>query len=269
MPLEDLIVDKAQVTTELIETILRGRVELVKENEAVHLTREADALSTKTKLLLYLTGQHAWDLITVSEGARTSPTDDIGKEVGIEGSTLRGALKVLRDEHLAASDGGRYRVLPRGIRELEGMIESSVISGPPSSKPNRASRPRGRSTRVRSFGRPEVMDAIVARPFSEETVTSMMPLFRALGNQQRYLLIIYLARQEMGIAGLTPAEVNYLLTEPPIGLPARFYVSNISRDLGSKLRGYVNPYRAGKAYEYRLNTPGTEYVESLINGNAG
>lgn len=268
MALTDLIIDQSQITTDLIENVLKGRVSLVRESKGVYLSQESARLGTKVKLLLFLAGKRAWELIDGTGERFLSSLDEMGKETGVHGSTLRGALKDLKDAHLVDSENAKYFVLPKGMHTLTEWLKDGSAESTPKSHGKAGGAGKSKISGRAGGGRAEILEAIKTKPFSEEVVTRMLPILRRVGNQDKYLLAIYMAKQEMEINGLVPAEVNYLLTEPPIGLPSKFYVSNISRDLGSKLRDYVNPYRAGKAHEYRLNTPGREYVESLINSNA-
>ena len=63
MALADLIVTNKVLSEDIIENILKGKVELIQEEHKVFLTREALGFPNRLKILLYLTGAKAWELI--------------------------------------------------------------------------------------------------------------------------------------------------------------------------------------------------------------
>jgi len=121
MALEDLIIDHKQISKELLEKLLVGRVELIKENEGVNLTRISNNYSNKTKVLLYLCGKKAWELLNSNKV--NASIEELQKNLGIAGNTLRPILKELKDSYQAESEKGKYRILPKGVFELEKTIE--------------------------------------------------------------------------------------------------------------------------------------------------
>ena len=121
MSLEDLIIDHKQISKELLEKLLVGRVELIKEDEGVNLTRISNNYSNKTRVLLYLCGKKAWEFLN-SRGVNTS-IEELQKNLGIPGNTIRPILKELKDSYQVESEKGKYKILPKGIFELEKIIE--------------------------------------------------------------------------------------------------------------------------------------------------
>jgi len=122
MALEDLIVDHKQISKELLEKLLVGRAELIKENEGVNLTRTGNNYSNKTRVLLYLCGKKAWELL--SSNRVNASIEELQKNLGIAGNTIRPILKELKDSYQAESEKGKYRILPKGVFELEKAIEN-------------------------------------------------------------------------------------------------------------------------------------------------
>ena len=120
-----------------------------------------------------------------------------------------------------------------------------------------------RNNNFKQTGRSEFIEKFNQQPLDENYVTEIMPFLKKFKSTDKFLLAIYSAKKKIGLEGLTPSEVNYFLTQPPINLPSTFHVSNISRDLGN-LRSFVNPYKIGGSYEYRLNRFGVEHVEKLL-----
>lgn len=121
MALENLIVDHKQISKGLLENILKGRVELIREKEGVNLTKEGHNLSNKVRVLLYLCGKKAWEFLNSKE-IRVS-IEEIEKNLGIKGNTLRPILKELRDSYQIDSEKGKYKISPKGIIELEKSLE--------------------------------------------------------------------------------------------------------------------------------------------------
>jgi len=121
MALEDLIIDHKQISKELLEKLLKGRVELIRENKGVNLTRLGNGFSNKIRVLLYLCGKKAWELL-VSEEIRSS-IEELEKNLGIKGNTLRPILKELKDSYRVETEKGKYRILPKGVFELEGGLQ--------------------------------------------------------------------------------------------------------------------------------------------------
>src|SRR3989344_7227183 len=95
MALQDLVINNKQISAELVENLLKGRVELIQEGKKVSLTKEGMSLSNKGKILLLLAGGKAWELLG-GETWSSSP-GDMQEFLGIPGNTLRPILKELAD----------------------------------------------------------------------------------------------------------------------------------------------------------------------------
>jgi hypothetical protein len=121
MVLKDLIVDHKQISEGLLENILRGKVELIKEGEGVNLTEEGNSFPNRIRVLLYLCGKKAWELLTSKE-IRVS-IKELERDLGIKGNTLRPILKSFKDSYQAEAEKGKYRILPKGVFELEKELQ--------------------------------------------------------------------------------------------------------------------------------------------------
>lgn len=134
MALQDLVIDNQQISTEIIEGLLKGRVNLIQEGRMVHLTKEGMCFPNKTKILLFLAGGKAWELLD-SEGWNSLPS--IMEEIlGIPGNTLRPVLKELADNFLVKSEKGKYQILSKGIYELEAIMRKPKGKGSTVQKSN-------------------------------------------------------------------------------------------------------------------------------------
>lgn len=134
MALEDLIIDRKQISKELLEKLLKGKVELIKENKGVNLTKLGNSFSNKIQVLLYLCGKKAWELL-VSEEIRNS-IKELEKNLGIKGNTLRPILKELKDSYQVEAEKGKYRILSKGVFELERGLQQEPEQAKALSKGN-------------------------------------------------------------------------------------------------------------------------------------
>ena len=121
MALQDLVINNKQISTELVENLLKGRVELIQEGKKVSLTKEGMRLSNKSRVLLFLIGGKAWELLDTE--VWNSTPGDMQEFLGIPGNTLRPILKELADSFFVKSEKGKYQILSKGIYELESILE--------------------------------------------------------------------------------------------------------------------------------------------------
>jgi DNA-binding transcriptional MocR family regulator len=127
MVLKDLIISQDRISEEIIEKILSGRVQLLAENQQVHLLSSAKDLPSSIRILMYLAGKKAWSIIKKRDFL--TPIVELSDNLGIKGNTLRPLLKNLRDEKLVESKSGTYRILPMGIVHLQQYPEK--VAAPP------------------------------------------------------------------------------------------------------------------------------------------
>jgi DNA-binding MarR family transcriptional regulator len=126
MGLKDLIVEHKRVSEELLENILKGRAQLIKEGREVILKNEGNIFPERVRVLLYLCGKKAWEYLTAEELAVS--IEELAKNLGIKGNTLRPILKGLNDAYyVERTVRGRYRILPKGIGELEKIIKQETL----------------------------------------------------------------------------------------------------------------------------------------------
>jgi hypothetical protein len=133
MALEDLVVSHEKISRELIEGILKGRVELIREGKKVVLTKEAHARGNRARVLLYLAGGRAWELLD-DKAAWSASSESMEEILAIPGNTLRPILKDFRDKFLVKSEGGKYQILPKGIIDLESQLQHRDTPERPNTK---------------------------------------------------------------------------------------------------------------------------------------
>ena len=122
MSLQDLVVNNKQISAELVESILKDRVELIQDGRKVSLTKEGMKLSNKGRVLLFLAGGKAWELLDTKTWSSTP--GDMQDFLGVPGNTLRPILKELADNFFVKSEKGKYQILPKGIYELESILQT-------------------------------------------------------------------------------------------------------------------------------------------------
>lgn len=256
MALKDLITSKKKITDALLEKILKSNVELMAETKGVNLTGRTLKFSNKTKVLLYLCGKKAWELIDKSQEKYKTSISELVQALGILNSTMRSLLKGLRDDGLVFSEKGKYFVLPKGVLLVQNLIERESKKEKPVILK--------KYKRERVIVRPDVINKIREAPLSPDYVEEILPIIESSKYQDRYLLALHITKEKVGINGLMPSEINFFLSEPPLNFP-RMYTSNVSRDLG-KMRKLVTAYgiKGGIAFEYRLTTFGERRVKELI-----
>lgn len=154
MALKDLIVSNQKITEDLLENVLRGYVELIQDGKKVLLTKKALFLSARAKVLLFLAGGNAWTLI---DGVQwlVSPSE-MEDDLGIGGNTLRPTLKNLSDNYLVKSEDGKYKILPKGIYELERSLKDGTALVQKSGNSNQTTRD-SKSKQPRSPSKSEIL----------------------------------------------------------------------------------------------------------------
>ena len=123
MALVDLIVTNKEISEDLIEHILKEKVMLIQDGHKVILTREGISYSNKIKILLFLAGGKAWELID-KINLSFSPSD-MEKILNIPGNSLRPLLKELSDDYQIENTQGKYKITSKGIYELETLSKTS------------------------------------------------------------------------------------------------------------------------------------------------
>ncbi len=127
MALKDLVINNQQISTEIVEKILKDRVDLIQEERMVHLNKKSVNLPNRQKVLLFLAGGKAWELID-GEIWNCTP-GSMEQLLGIPGNTLRPILKEFADNFFIKSEKGKYQILYKGIYELETMLEKKEDLG--------------------------------------------------------------------------------------------------------------------------------------------
>ncbi len=124
MPLKDLIIKEEDVGEELLEEILRGYANLATDTRRVILTAAGRRLPARVRILLVLSGRHAWRFVAPGEERTTAMTvKEIQEQTGLPGNTLRPALKALKDAHVIEAVGtGEYTLPAYGLQQAKDEI---------------------------------------------------------------------------------------------------------------------------------------------------
>jgi len=121
MSLQDLVTDNKKISENLLENLLKGYVELVKDGKKVILTKKGMSLPRKTRVLLLLAGGKAWTFLDKKEWS-IAPSDMEGV-LSIPGGSLRPILKIQADNFLIKRSKGKYQIRPKGLFQLEDMFQ--------------------------------------------------------------------------------------------------------------------------------------------------
>lgn len=121
MALADLIVTNKVLSEDIIENILKDKVELIQEEHKVFLTREALGFPNRLKILLFLTGAKAWELI--DKTLLIFSPSDLETELNIQGNSIRPILKELADNLFIVNEKGKYKITSKGVYELETILK--------------------------------------------------------------------------------------------------------------------------------------------------
>lgn len=265
MALRDLIVQKKHITEELLEDVLKTYVRLVEEDQEVVLLPATEKLLIKQKVLLYLAGVYAWDLLLSHEKNTPLKNSDIEQALGVEGNTLRPILKTFRDSQLIEQVGDGVVITYKGVESLQDIDDGKQIEKQDSAKAEHIKNQQ--PSKMQISGRETVVETLRNSSFDINYVEKMLTILRNVKNIDKYLLALYIAKTELGVDGMTPGEVNLFLTNPPFKMQ-KMFTTNISRDLGNnfKNKAWVNPYEsAGKhGLVYRLTSKGEKRVDDLF-----
>ncbi len=130
MTLKNLIINNANISENILEEVLSGNIQLVKDGYLVMLTAKANQLPNKERILLYLCGKEAWKQLKNkgNEEILTS-VSELEKNLGIKGNTLRPLLKSLKDDYKVDSNKGKYSILPQGVHSLQTSPSDSQKNG--------------------------------------------------------------------------------------------------------------------------------------------
>jgi len=129
MALEELI-SKEENVEKILEKILKERVKLIQEvsEKYVHIRKElARKLDNFTRILLYLAGKKAWELIEEKKTGKKIEywikPKEIENNLQLSGGSVRPVLRQMKKGKLIDCKQKMYRINFAGILELEERIK--------------------------------------------------------------------------------------------------------------------------------------------------
>jgi DNA-binding MarR family transcriptional regulator len=120
--LEALLVDEASLHDELLASLLQRFVNLTSAGGLVFRT-ESDRLSVRQKVLIGVLGGMALHRLGKRNSSSALPKEIEGL-TGLQGGTLRPALRALEKAKLLRSQDGRYEVPPYAIESVRKALAS-------------------------------------------------------------------------------------------------------------------------------------------------
>jgi len=116
MPLKDLTTEKAKVTEQKLESILKDYVRWDPRGEEIILLPSSAHLRNTQRVLVYLLARKGWQFILTTKGPEEAvKPGHIEKGTGIPGGTLRPILKTLKEGKTVVCVSGRYMVPDHNI----------------------------------------------------------------------------------------------------------------------------------------------------------
>lgn len=151
MALKDHLVDSTKLSEEQIETVIAGRIKFDPTRKTVVLLPTARQLSTRSRILIYLTALKGWRFVLPKESPEDNASPkDISRAIGALGETVRPILSSLVSSGILHKEGTSYSVPSHTLPEIGDEIETGSSS---SSKPeslNKRPVKRGRVTSKRN-----------------------------------------------------------------------------------------------------------------------
>jgi hypothetical protein len=125
MALKDLIASKASLEEGVIEGIVTEFARYDADHKAVVLTPEAQRLSVKARVLIYLVALQGWPYVVDDPVPVEAKPGEIAENTGIVGGTLRPILKELKDRNVILERGGRYSVRAASLQAIKAELGGS------------------------------------------------------------------------------------------------------------------------------------------------
>lgn len=126
MPLKDLATNTAELTERWVEEIVAPYVNYDVEDKRVILLPAASSLSSKKKVLIFLTALRGWPFLTEDAVKASATPAQIGEGLNIQGGTLRPVLKELKDANFVSANGREYAVSVAALPYIKEEVVRSV-----------------------------------------------------------------------------------------------------------------------------------------------
>lgn len=126
MALKDLVVDRAALTEQAIENIVKTRAMYDATSREIVLAPSMHDMGPAQKILLYLVANLGWPFLDPTLLPLPAKPGDLERALGIPGGTVRRVLPELRSQRLVRSDDqANYEIQIANIEAVRRVIEGS------------------------------------------------------------------------------------------------------------------------------------------------
>lgn len=121
-PLDDLVVDEAEFSEEMLETTLEPFVRFTKGDGSLVLQPSVAELTSKQQITVILLAQMAKKALDLADTEWIAPAD-IADESGIKAGTIYPAVRALAEQGIVEGKDGEYRIPPYGIEIAKEYVD--------------------------------------------------------------------------------------------------------------------------------------------------
>jgi len=129
--LEDLVVSSKEINRDLVAEVLSPFIRIDRDDCEIVPTSNWRLLSNDTKTLLYLTARKAMVALDMPLTQEAATPQEIERETGVIGNSLRPLLKRLLSQRLVTREHSRYLVPNHALSAVKNYIsgKAKVLDG--------------------------------------------------------------------------------------------------------------------------------------------
>lgn len=257
---DDLFIDKSEVIDKkLLKDSIVRYVKLTNEGTPI-LEKEFYSLNNTQKVIVFLLIRKVLKLKEMIVEEEIGPTD-IGNSIGLPIGSVKSVFHFTQD-NIFLSIKGKYKLPDYAIKKAASYLSGNIndISIKTTKKPTK----KGNTRVVISKKVSENENISKIKDNLNRTEFPNIYELKSVGDQATYLLKI--VKEKIGIDGLTPPEISFVLTNIfriPVTRQAVSVALNSKKYIAFVHRLEVNT-KGVLTYIYKLMKPGEDYLQELI-----